>query len=105
MGIEKSRLLGGKNKEPSRLLGKSLEKERALEHEELSEENLKGRVVIQRDSGKEFKIVAVHEPTIGSDKRLVANLERVGGTDKVSTGAGRLLELLRTPGSPWRLKE
>ena len=62
---------------PSRLRGKSLDAP-ATADKERSAENLKGRTLIQRDSGKEFRVAAIHIQDMGTDRKQVANLEGVG---------------------------
>jgi len=60
--------------------------------------------VIQRDSGREFNIMAVHEATAGSTRQKVANLVSPNG-ESITLAVADLLTKLKTPGSPWRLKE
>ena len=111
--------MGIKDKDPSRLKGTGLDKLKrpneatprlltregsVAPREELSETNLKGKTLVQRDSGAEFLVTDVHSPAVGDDRRPVANLESTE-KGKVTLRAGDLLEKLRTPGSPWRLKE
>jgi hypothetical protein len=90
---------------PSRLRGKSVDVPAAVD-KGLSAENLKGKTLVQRDSGKEFRVAAVHTPDVGSDRHPVANLEAIDGkSGLVTLGVGDLLAKLNTLGGSWRLKE
>jgi len=70
---------------------------------ELTETNLEGRTVIQRDTEKEFNVIRVHEKPLGFTRERVATLK--SGDGAVATfNVDDLILKLKTPGSPWRLK-
>ncbi len=99
--------MNGSGERQSRLRGRGIERPDPVPgKEELSEGNLKGKTLIQQDSGKEFEVVGVRAPEFGTSKRPVANLESVDGKGgSVTLGVEDLLEKLKTPGGPWSLKE
>lgn len=90
---------GGKPEEPEpKLRGKLLNNE--SHSGDVSEHNLKGRILVQRDGGKEFLVLEVRSR---EGRGSVANLKSNDG--KVTLDVDDLINKLKTPGSPWRLKE
>ena len=61
-------------------------------------EALRGRILIQRDSGKQFRIFEYNH-----EGRRV-RLEEVGGKMRVTLGIDDLLGKLATTGGPWKME-
>lgn len=85
----------------NRLRGKGLNVQKAPE--KLTEENLEGRIVIQRDSGDEFRVesVAMNERT----GRLLAHMVSLKANARLNLAASDLLSKIEKPDGPWKLKE
>ncbi len=105
-GSLKGKLVPRNEEEPSKLKGKLLDNlENKEGPEKFTESWLQSQILIQRDGGDEFDVVNIHTSTVGSiPKKLVKLKSKVDGSE-ISKEFNSLIDSVRTPGSPWKIKE
>ncbi len=72
---------------------------------EFSEEWLKQQTVIQRDGEEEYVVNFIKKSTLGSTPKIIVQLKSLKDSHTINKEFTELIDKLKTPGSPWRIKK